>query len=217
MSIEFEIKIPDEPFKNSFILNKSVKLTYQGSRYIVISVFKDTNIVSTYENVFDTLDEINLENYVDDDTVFYIIDAQKHPLEACFITHMYKNEEVDNYEVVLPTGETWTYPYENHILGNVYTNKMPTYNSLTDKFSPLTYLTPAIPKEDFFKNVETKIKELESTIPDAAITAITEATSEEYAKYYEELKKYVEWLKNIKTTYYEVDHWKIPFISEPNV
>lgn len=216
MPIEFEIKLPDEPFKNSFILDKTAKLTYEGPRYLIISVFKDTDIVSTYEDSFDTLDEINLENYVDDDTVFYIIDAQKHPLEACFITHMYKNEEVDNYEVVLPTGETWVYPYENHILGNVYTNKMPTYNSLTDEFSPLTYLTPAIPKEDFFKNVETKIKELESTIPDAAITSVT-AASEEYAKYHEELKKYVEWLKNIKTTYYEVDHWKIPFISEPNM
>lgn len=215
MSIEFEIKLPDEPFKNSFILNKSVKLTYEGPRYLVISVFTDTGIVSTYEDVFDTLDEINLENYVDDDTVFHIIDAQKHPLEACFITHMYKNEEVDNYEVVLPTGETWVYPYENHILGNVYANQMPAYNSLTDEFSALTYLTPAIPKEEFFKNIETKVKELESTIPDATITAET-ATSKEYAKYHEELKTYVEWLKNIKTTYYEIDHWKIPSIPEPN-
>ncbi len=216
MSIEFEINLPDEPFKNSFILNKSVKLTYQGSRYIVISVFNGTDIVSTYENMFDTLDEIDLENYVDDDTVFHIIDAQKHPLEACFITHMYENEETDDYETVLPTGETWTYPYETHILGNIYTNQMPAYNSLTDEFSALTYHTSAISKEEFFKNIETKVKELESTIPDASV-ALESPISEEYAKYHEELKTYIEWLKNIKTTYYEVDHWKIPFISEPNI
>lgn len=214
MSIEFEIKIPDQPYKNSFILDKRVKLIYQGPRYIVISVFKDTGIVSTYEGMFDTLEEINLENYVDDDCNFYVIDAHKHPLEACFLTHLYENEEVDNYEETLPTGEVWTYPYETHILGNVYANEMPTYNNSTDEFSSLKYLTPAISKEDFFNSIKLKISYVENILAQDTETTLADLP-EDIKKYNEELQTYLEWLKNVKTTYYGVEHWKIPFISEP--
>ena len=202
MSIQFEVNIPDEPFKNTFELEKKVRCTYNGSRYVVISTFADTNVVSTYEGFGETIEEIDMSSYVQEGMNYHIIDATKHPLMMAFITHSYTNEEVDNYTEELHTGEVYEYPYEDAILGDIYRGNMPTYNSDTDTFSELMLLEPAISQEDFdssMLNRQKEITEKVATNPDAT----------------DEWKEYRIYMENFADTYAGIDHWKIPLKPEP--
>lgn len=214
MSIEFEIRLPDEPFKESFDLGKKVKITYKGLRYIVIGIFNNTNQVSSYENLFNSAADINLSQYIHENKNFYVIDAYKHPLEACFITDLYDNEEVENYEETLPTGETYTYFYENKILANIYKNEMPYYNNETDTFSNLKYLEPAISKENFI-DFTNRIVEMYSIPAGAKLEDLTKDLDEQSKEKMESIQSYAEWVKNIEMNYPNVDHWKIPFPQMP--
>jgi len=202
MSIQFEVNIPDEPFKNTFELGKKVRCTYNGSRYVVISTFADTNVVSTHEGFGETLEEIDMSSYVQEGMKYHIIDATKHPLMMAFITHSYTNEEVDAYTEELHTGEIYEYPYEDAILNNIYNGNMPTYNSDTDTFSELMLLEPAISQEEFdslILKTQKEITEKVATNPDAT----------------DEWKEYRIYMENFADTYAGIDHWKIPFKPEP--
>lgn len=214
MSIEFEIQLPDEPYKESFNLGKKVKITYNGLRYIVIGVFKNTNQVSTYENLYNSASDINLSQYIHEDKNFYIIDAYKHPLVACFITDLYSNEQVENYEETLSTGEVYTYFYENKILANIYKNEMPYYNNEDDTFSNLKFLEPALSGEDFLDYIS-KMTEMYSIPAGAELTDLTKDLDEQSKEKMESVQTYVEWLKNINVNYPNIDHWKIPFPQMP--
>lgn len=206
MSIDFEVKVPDEPFKCTFDLGKVVNLNYHGPRYIVISVDRQTSQVQTHEGFADNLEDINLSEYVDDNSKFYIIDARKHPLEASFITHQYTSQEIDNYEEELPTGETFVYFYEQGILGNIYQSEMPEYFPDTDTFSDLKLLTPAITPDEFLNNIDERIEEYRSRY-------FTETSSDDEIP--DDVREHYDWLCNVRTTYENVDHWKIPYPLAP--
>lgn len=210
MSVTFEVNIPDEPYKVKFTQGKKVKLTYIGPRFLVISVDSSSKQVYTHEGAAESIDEINLNDYNQENKEFYTIDSQKHPLIACFLTHQYENDEYEDYEEVLPTGETWTYLYENHILGNIYSNENPVYFPETDQFSSLQLLKPSIEKSVFAKGIENKINDLEKVLDDIEITETNKESIEH-------LKNYLEWLKNIDNNYPSIDHWKIPFPNEPRI
>jgi hypothetical protein len=215
MAIEFEVKVPDEPFKNTFDLGKAVKLSYIGPRYLVISIDKDTKQVCTFEGLYDSEPEVNLSEYSHPDKNFYLIDAYKHPLEASFITNFYKNEKIDDYEEELPCGAVWTYPYEpDGVLGNIYKFEMPTYDKTTDKFSDLKYLEATFSREEF-ENIQTRrIEEIRSEI-EAYKPKVEDEESEDEAKRLADKTEYLTWLESINTLYVDVDHWKIPFKAPP--
>jgi hypothetical protein len=210
MTIEFEVNIPDEPFKDTFLKGNKAKLTYTGPKFLVVSINSDDKQVCTYEGTFDSLEEINLDDYNQENKQFIILDAIDNPLLASFLTHQYENEEYPDYEEILPTGESWTYGYENHILGNIYNNENPYYIAEEDSFSPLKLLGPAFSRKHFFENINNSIERIEKIVPrDSTVTTAVDNI--------EELTEYLDWLKNIETTYLDVDHWKIPYRSEPSI
>lgn len=217
MAIEFEVKLPDEPFKETYELGKTVKVSYAGPRFIVISVCSNTKQVHTFEGLYDSAAEANLGDYNQDGKEFYLMDAQKHPLEACFITNFYTNEKVDDYEETLPCESKWVYQYDaSGVLGNIFANVMPTYDSEKDEFSSLELLKPAFSKEEFLEIHQGRIKELESDL--AAFKPVEEnenITPEDEEKIFAPKREYLEWLKSVETVYAEVDHWKIPYKSPP--
>lgn len=205
MSTTFELNIPDEPFKHTYDQGKTVTVTYTGPRYMVISVFKEDNIVSTWEQLEDNIEDIDLSSHVSDEKNFYIIDTNDHLLEACFITNRYENEAF-TYEETLPTGETYVYPYdENGIFSSIYDYKMPIYDFETKKFGRLQLLRSVFDNDRFWAGVQTTIDNISR---DPAIG--------EHAGANKELTEYLEKLKNLKTDYDGVDHWKIPYPSQPS-
>lgn len=208
MTIEFEINIPDEPYKMTYSKGNKVKLTYTGPKFLVISVDSSSKRVHTYEYAADKLEEINLENFKQDNKEFHILDTLKHPLIASLLTYQYESAEYPDYEEELPTGETWVYFYENKILDNVYSNIKPVYLAEEDKFTSLVLLEPALTKEQFNENLKNNIERIEKIV---ASKSSTDITSENIDK----LTEHLNWLKNVENNYPGIDHWKIPFPPEP--
>ena len=204
MSTQFELKIPDEPFKNSYDLGKTLTVTYTGTRYLVLSILEASQRISACEMMADSLEEIDLSTFNGDGETFCIVDCHDHLLEASFITHQYSHEDFDDYEEELPTGEIYTYPYEQKILGNIYNSDMPTYDKETNSFGPLSTLQPVNTNENFWKQLDNTIAEISSD-PDIGI----------HESANQELTEYLETLKKIKTDYAEVDYWKIPYPVRP--
>lgn len=204
MSTQFKLRIPDEPFKDTYELEKTLNITYTGPRYMVLSVFTDTQQVSTYETLEDNLEDINLSDFASDDTTFYVVDCYNHLLEASFITHQYTHNDYDNYREELPTGEIYEYLYDNHILSNIYNFTMPTYNHSTQEFGSLELLKPVTTNEEFWERLDSKILELSK---DPKIGVHDDAD--------QELNDYLETLKQLKIDYLDVDYWKIPYPSAP--
>lgn len=210
MTIKFKANIPDEPFKKTFTKGNTVDITYKGERFLVIGVSKGDNRLQTCDASSDNIEELDLNEFVDDSKNFHIIDAQKHPLIACFLTHFYDNEEYPDYEEELPTGEIYTYMYESSgILGNIYKSELPVYFPEEDRFGTLELLEPAISKESFDDAVEEKIKTAKELIDNASKTDLTEENKLS-------VQTYLIWLENIKTNYPNIDHWKIPFKPIPS-
>jgi hypothetical protein len=205
MSIKFEIQIPDEPFKDTFSKGKKVELNYYGPRFIVISTFKDTNQVSTHEGFFDTKEQIDITKFNDDRTNFFVLDAKEHPLEASFITHLYNNENIDDYEEILETKDKWVCSYEEHILGIIYSSEMPYYDYSKNKFSKLKLLKPAISKEDYIKNTDDHIEQTKERL----------ANTDKNTDTYKDLEAFLNNLNNVKKLVEKIDHWKISYPDGP--
>lgn len=206
MKINFTIDLPDEPFKDTFNKNKTVTITYNGPRFIVVSIFKNNNQVSTHEGFFDSIEEIDLSTFCDDDKNFIILDAKENPLEASFITNWYSNEDVADYEESLPNGEKWIYFYENQILGNIYSCIMPYYDFDKKQFSKLELLLPPSTREEYLEAVDDKIKQAQQ--------ALLETDTND--AHYKELEEFIIKVKEHKNLTKTVDFWKLSFPIMPS-
>lgn len=202
MSIKFEIKIPDEPFKNTFKLGKTCMCTYTGDQYVLIAVCSKTSRVEGVENTSDSIEKIDTSNLIQDGVTYHIIDVKKHPMIMSWLTHSYFNESIEPYTEELLTGEIYEHNYEQDVIGTLYKNEMPTYDHNTGTFSELSLIEPVMTQEEWHSFIDKKQNEVTEKIasnPDAS----------------EEWKKYRIYLEEFLDKYSEVDFWKIPFEPEP--
>lgn len=217
MSIKFTFKLPDEPYKNTFELNKTVKCTYTGKRFLVVRQDKTTGQMYNVEFAANTTSEINLATYPDTNFNFVVIDAEEFPLEATFLTHQYTNEDYADFVETLPTGEEYNYPYDaNSIIHLTFATQDLFYNAETTTFLTLNYLQPAATREQFDEMIANKILEMQEllapySMPDAAHSTLLNLEKRD------EWQTYLTWLENIGTAYPDIDHWKIPFPPAPDL
>lgn len=200
----FTVTIPNEPYTTDTSEGKTVECTYKGPRYVVIST--RNGVVNSAEGYFDRVEDYDPTQFTDDQDVYHLIDADLHPLEISFLTQLYTNENIDNYEETLPTGEVYDYDYPDNtgILDTVFNRWSGwTYNPETDTFSDLEFETPI--SKDFWDNaVQMKIDMINnldmSTFDDQLVA---------------DLNEYKAFFENIGTTYAGVSYWKIPFPNAP--
>lgn len=209
MKKNFTVILPDEPFKSSTAMNKTVHCVYEGLRYIVGRMNNTTKKVENSVGGFDNNEDIDLSFFTEDGYSFIVIDATVNPFEAAFLTETYSHSEVDNYVETLSTGETWEHTYDNYsgILSQIYKSFDLEYDSATKTFKEPSRISHPIVRESLFD----AYKDFPKRIEDALST--NDYSDEERTK----LENYKTWLENLSTTYANVDHWKIPFpVNIPN-
>lgn len=205
MSKKFTVLVPDEPFKDSLTQNKSVEVTYDGPRFLVITYDPNTNEVKNVDGYFNTREEIDLSMFADDRYSFAIIDTNEHTLESALLTNYYTNDEIDPYTETLVTGEEFVFHYSNNgILEDLYNRWELKYFPETGKFEKLNYQKFPTSKEFFMESLTNTIA---VTTSEKAKAAEEGATEEELAKY----DHVIEWCQNFEETYGDTDFWKIPF------
>jgi hypothetical protein len=205
MTKKFSVAIPDEPFKNTFELEKTVEVTYTGPKFIVVSHDPTTNRIHGVDGYFDNRDDIDLSNFVDETYQFAIIDALAHPLECAILTGYYTNPEIESYTETLITGEIWEERYTiNGILDNLFNKWNLKYYPDTDSLSEPEYQTFPTTREQFLQSLTVAIDAM--TKEKASALAAGESESE-IAKY----DNIISWCENFEETYGDTEHWKIPF------
>lgn len=204
--------LPDEPFKNTSRLNKTVQCEYNGARYHVVRMLEKEGIVLNVERSGD--DREFLESTIVDDGHlydFFILDAETHTWEAAFLTHAYSHGEVPDYEETLPTGEKYIQPFlDGHgIVEQFHPLNAMKYDKELGVFTRPPFITHPITKTEFWESQDNQLRD---------INKMLEANSSKYtAKQLADLTAYRDFLQGAKAKYGSVDHWKIPFPTFPDL
>lgn len=205
----FTFLLPDEPYKTTTVNNNTVNAVYTGSRYLAICVVDATGEIKYIARRGETEAELNFEDLVDDDpaTTFYKIDADQYPFQCAYLTNQYEySEEIPVYEEEVPGG-TYRYHYDQKqgALGQCrWVNSMKYING---EFVGPAFREHANTRASFFASIPSLIESVERSLTHAADMMYT-------AEDVQKLEDHLDWLRNIETTYADVDHWKVPFPSD---
>jgi hypothetical protein len=203
--------MPDEPYKTTTSKNITVDCVYTGRRYLLIRLNNDGTMFCL-ERAEETLEQ--LENYKLTDEQLaaekqfqVIMDAEVNTWEAAHLTHDYEHSEVPDPTFTMPSGETWTYHYDDFhgaLDQPYYVNDM-RYDRSTRTWIRPRYRVHAITKESFWAGLADQTKRYEEAATSSAYLP------EQLAK----IKEHRDWLKSAPTKYAGVDHWKIPYPVAP--
>jgi len=206
MEKTIQLAMPNQPMVQDTSDGKTVAVTYIGRRYLVVSTSKVDNVLQCSEGAFDSLDEFDLSEFVDDNTNFHILDADVHTAIAAWLTESYTNEDIDNFEETLPTGEIYGYPYiDSGIIDVIWNNCNFVYDSVTDTYSGLEYQKP-ITQEQWNISIEQQ-NEWIATV-DSSVLTEDQATK---------FAAFSDWHATVATVYAGVDYWKIPSPVRPRI
>lgn len=198
----FTFKLSDEPYKTTTNLNKIVNATYTGPKFLALCVNSQTGWINYVARTAETEEELGLETLVDDDpsTTFIVLNASEKPFEAAYITHLYENEDVEDYQETLPNGlGTWSYSYsggaieQNYYAFDIY--------YINGEFTMPRFREHAITRESLFEGSLSSARMIRKALADNDYPDDQKVKLEEYAT----------WLENLETTFQGIDHWKIPF------
>lgn len=210
MKKTFTTVLPDEPYKTSIKKNTVIECVYDGPQYLLLRVREEDGSIFCIDRESDsmeTIDQYKIDQHrLDPEGVYQIVlDAAINTWEAAYLTGYYTHEPFADYEETLPTGEKWTYHYDDEACAveqPFYINDM-YYVKATNTFKRPRYRVHAVAKEDFWTGLSENITSTERQIADA-----NSAYSDEQK---EILRTYVARLKVIQSNYRDIDHWKIPF------
>lgn len=199
---KFLVNIPDEPFKNSFSLNKNCQVTYYGPSFLVLGISTIDHRVKGVDGSFESIDDIDLSTFIDHETYFVILNAFDNPFEAAYLTNQYSNDEQEPYRETLPTGEIYEYFYEKDgVIDNIYVTCDMYYNPNKKTYSTPGLISLPIPEDQYKEGVNHKIKMFEKAIVDNPQWTEDEKSQVQYA---------INWYKNMWSVYPNVDFYKIP-------
>lgn len=204
--------LPDEPYKTTSRLNKTVQCEYSGARYHVVRMLEKDGTVLNVERSGEDKEALEA-TIVDDGPVydFFILDADTHPWEAAYLTHAYSHGEVADYEETLPTGEKYLYQLlDGHgIIEQFHAVNTMKYDKGSNVFTKPPFVTHPITKTEFWDGVDNQLKEFNKMI---------ERGSSQYSeKQLADITAYRDFLAAAKSNYGSVDHWKISFPNYPDL
>ena len=210
MKKKFTTVLPDEPYKTSTKKNHTVECTYDGPRYFILRFKQADGSYVCIDKENEDLEQIQAslidQHKLDPEEVFQVIlDAETHTWEAAYVSGYYTHEAFADYEETLPTGEKWTYHYDDTscaVEQPFYVNDL-FYNKETSTYQRPRYRVHAVAKKDFWNGIESQLTQYQSIL-DGNRQGITP----------EQIKKiqdHVAFLSTCEEKYKNIDHWKIPF------
>lgn len=206
MKKNFVVVLPDEPYKTTTTLNKTVECTYNGPRYLALCV-KQSGEITYYSTSGETVEELRMLDQIDDEagTAFHVLDAAINPFEAAYLTHDYTHGDVDDFPVTLPDNlGTWTYHYDDGtgVIGQCFYGQDIKY--VAGSYTAPRYREHAIKREDFLQNCVNQATQIENSLN------VNDYSTEDKKT----LQDHIAWLKSVSVKYANIDHWKISFPSE---
>jgi hypothetical protein len=206
----FTTILPDEPYKITTKSNITVDCIYTGKRYLLVRMNNDGSMfcLERQEEALEALEMFKLTDaqLAGEGHYQVVLDAEVNTWEAAHLTHDYEHSAVPDPTFTLPTGETWTYHYDDFhgaLAQPFYVNDMQ-HDRATNTWIRPRYRVHALTAEAFWAGVQDQLKTFETA---AASTAYL---PEQLVK----IKAHRDWLKSAPTRYAGVDHWKIPYPSE---
>lgn len=204
---EISLAIPDEPYVDSFTNSNVLKLTYEGSRYILISVDKDSGGIIGIAGQGETADDDifammippeNCENVV--------LSTNDFPLEVAFITNDYSYEPVDDFVETLSTGEEHRIQYpQQGILDFYFDRSQVKYNFDTKKIEGLdTYKGPPVTDESMLETVKLQLTMHQEQLAELKTDGAPDVIINRY-------EKMIAWLTNYSTKYAGIPAYKVPY------
>jgi hypothetical protein len=209
----FTAVLPDEPYKTTTKLNRTVECFYVGARFVLVRVEKSDGkyyCVDGYSETLEGLDSSRLSEDIlgKDGHSQVVIDAETDTWMAAHLTHEYEHVSVPNYTETLSTGEVYEYVYDDiHCACSqpYYTNDA-YYKKETNTWIRPRMRTHAVTRASFLDGVGSQITTIEE--------AITRGLASDRQV---EAQAYLDFLKSISTKYANIDHWKIRFPKYPNL
>jgi hypothetical protein len=202
----FVIVLPDEPYKTTTNLNKTLECTYNGPRYLAVCV-KQTGDIKYFSTSGETIEELRMADQIDDEagTAFHVLDAAVNTFEAAYLTHSYTHGDVEDYTVTHPNNlGSWSYHYDDGTgaIGQCFYVQDVKY--IAGSYTAPRYREHAIKREDFLQHCIDIANHIERSL------AINDYSAEDTKK----LQDHAVWLKSVPTAYANIDHWKIPYPSD---
>jgi len=222
---KFTFEMPDEPWIPTRNNNLTVDLMYTGLRYHVFSVENDNNKVFAVEWSGDRKDQGgDPADFVHDGHSFYLLDAAEDPKAASFLTGDDKViTKVPDYTFEVPNHPDadgnptidnedflYEYPMESMVRHCFKTQEI-SYDAGTKAFTYPGYNdhSEVIDKEVLFASFADIQKNIEDALADS------ENVFDDDDK--KELEDHVQWLKDAPTVFADIDTWKIPYPTIPQL
>lgn len=205
ISVDFEILLPDEPWKDTFAEGKKTTGTYEGEKYLVISIDSD-NVIQTVEGQSETAPDLNL--FIDPRFTFFTLDASKHPFWAAWFTGNYTSVDFPNFEQTLPDGKIYSYDYhDSAIIDETYIRYAGyKYDAATDTFDTPVPITHSDPNPISAEGVAPHL---------ARYKEIDLSDQSESRK--QEIQDYIDWLESAPTVYAGIEQYKVSWPLPPRI
>jgi hypothetical protein len=210
----FTAVLPDEPYKTTTKLNRSVECYYVGARYVLVRIEKSDGkyfCVDGYSETLEGLDSSRLtaDQLQGEGHEQVVLDAEADTWLAAHLTHEYEHVSVPNYVETLSNGEVYEYVYDDTssaVTQPYYTNDA-YYKKETNSWIRPRMRTHAITRASFLEGVSSQIATIQEIVDRNVLAADRQADANTYLNF----------LKSIPTTYANIDHWKIKFPKYPNL
>ena len=211
MKKNFTFVLPDEPYKTTTDLNQTVNAVYEGPRYNLARIENATKIVQNIVRRGDTIESLEVANYIEEGHTFVVLDAMDNAREIAFLTGDYTHELIEDPVFELPNGlPSWTYHYDDYTGGMnqcFYINSLK-YDVATKQFSGPEYREHAVTRESLFEGNRIYAAEIRKCLAENDYPAEDAQTLADYAT----------WLEGLEEMYEGIDHWKIRFPTNiPNL
>jgi hypothetical protein len=217
MEKNFVHVLPDEPNKSATTKNLTVECVYTGPQFLLIGVRE--GFVQQIEGSSNSREVLEADlrftgERKDPNMSYVILDADVHTWEAAYLNYQYTHGDVADYTTTLPTGETWTYVWNDQggtsgVINQCHRVGGLKYNESTKTYTRPPYVTfqTSTPAQ-WEEGITGQIKIMEEALMNNA--KYTKAQLEEISEY----KKY---LDSAIAKYKGVDVWKIPTPKYPSM
>jgi hypothetical protein len=209
----FTAVLPDEPYKTTTKLNRTVECFYVGARFVLVRVEKSDGkyyCVDGYSETLEGLDSSRLPEDVlsKEGHSQVVIDAESDTWMAAHLTHEYEHTAVPNYSETLSTGEVYEYVYDDihSACSQPYYTNDAYYKKETNTWIRPRMRTHAVTRASFLDGVASQISTIEEVIA-RGLTSDRQIQAQTY----------LDFLKSISTKYANIDHWKIRFPKYPDL
>lgn len=208
----FTAVLPDEPYKTTTKLNRSVECFYVGPRYVLVRIEKSDGkyfCVDGYSETLEGLDSSRLSAEILGPSGHeqVVVDAETDTWIAAHLTHEYEHVAVPNYVETLSTGDVYEYVYDDthSACSQPYYTNDAYYKKETNTWIRPRMRTHAVTRASFMDGVASQLATVEEAIA-RGLAADRQIEAQAYADF----------LKSISTKYANIDHWKIRFPKYPN-